>query len=49
MVIKHEIPEMNLELYILQLKKRGIDTMDVEFRLDEIISSSVSMPLPEVQ
>lgn len=47
-IIVREKPEIDLEQYMLELKKAGVNTMDIESHLDGIISSNVSMPLREV-
>lgn len=40
---------VDLMRYLAQLHNKGVDTTEVEKRLEEIISSNVSMRLPKVQ
>lgn len=40
---------MDLEKYLVALKAKGVDTQEVENRLNQIISSNASVLLPEAQ
>lgn len=39
----------DLEIILNKLKDKGVDVTNVESRLEEIISSTASEPLPEAQ
>lgn len=41
--------QIELADYIKMLKEKGVDTTEVEARLQEIISSTASKPLPKAQ
>ncbi len=41
--------QIDLDEYLKKLKKKGIDVSQIESRLNEIISSSVSMQPPATQ